>query len=500
MSYRIDRWLNRVSMYRLVSICLSVMWLVSITLGLVGAVDFSPFSLIVSGLVLIGATYLSNLLFGLLFGIRTHNESSYITALILFFIFSPTLELRGLMTLALIGMIASISKHILTIRGRHVFNPAAVATVIISLTGLAYASWWVATPVLLPLTLIFTVLILYKTRRFALGLIFLAVAVSIVLIIILSYGTPLIEAMVLLVSWPFLFFVGFMLTEPLTLPPKKWQQVVEAGLVGVLFALPISIGSFVVTPAVALIIGNVFAFIFSQRRELALTFVSRRSLTPTADEFVFSVDKKLAFEAGQYMEITTPHSHKDGRGLRRSFSLTSAPGESSVKFGVKFYNPSSSFKTALRKLETGTTIFGTTIGGDFTLPNDSTEPLLFVAGGIGITPFVSHLQYLQKNNESRDIVLVYAVSSGDEIAYATIIQQSAVKVVIVTKSNKSLSTKNWTLINTSRLTKEVLRSAAPDITTRTAYVSGPPLFVKEAKHHLKKLGVKKIKSDYFTGY
>ncbi|MBC7868610.1 oxidoreductase [Candidatus Saccharibacteria bacterium] len=500
MSNRIDNWLNRVSMYRLVSISLSVMWLSAVVLALAGALDFTPFSLIVSGLVLVGASYLSNRLFGLLFGVRAHDESSYISALILFFIFSPSLELRGLMTLALIGMIASVSKYILTIRGRHIFNPAAIAAVIISLTGLAFASWWVAAPSLLPITLIFALLILHKTRRFTLGLVFLAVAAALVLIIILSYGTPFIEALRLLVLWPFLFFVGFMLSEPLTLPPKKWQQVVEAGLVGVLFALPISIGSFAVTPAVALIVGNVFAFIFSLRRELALTFVSRQNLTPTTDEFVFSLDKELPFKAGQYMEITIPHNRKDGRGLRRSFSLTSVPGESSVKFGVKFYNPSSSFKTAFRKLQTGTIIFGTTVGGDFTLPSDSKKPLLFIAGGIGITPFISHLQYLQKIKEPRDIVLIYIVNSTDEIAYFDIIRNLNVKVFVITKSNKVLSVKNWTLINAPSLTKELLRSTVPDVTTRTAYVSGPPPLVKDAKRHLKRLRVKKIKSDYFTGY
>ncbi len=500
MSYWIDYWLNRVSMYRLLSICLSMMWAMSLLLSILGIIDFAPLALIVGGLVIVGTTYLSSRLFGWLFGIRPHGESSYISALILFFIFTPTLELRGIMALGLIGMIASLSKYILTISGRHVFNPAAIAAVVIGLTGLAFASWWVATPSLLPITLLSTLLILYKTRRFALGLSFLAVSLPLVLIMLISNGVPIAEAVTLLMSWPFLFFVGFMLSEPLTLPPKKWQQIIEACIVGVLFAVPIHIGSFATTIAISLIIGNIVAYIFSKRRVLELTLTNRHKLTPTTEEFVFSLDKNLSFEAGQYMEIAIPHKHKDGRGLRRSFSIASPPNESSVKFGVKFYDPSSSFKKELNNLSLDTIIFATTIGGDFTLPKNSNSPLLFIAGGIGITPFISHLLYLKQQKQSRDIILVYAVSNIDEVAYIDTLKNAAIKVIIVTKSDKAPSLTDWTLINESYLTKEILKDAVPDIALRTAYVSGPPQLVNITKKNLRKLGVKKVKSDYFTGY
>lgn len=492
--------LNRVSMYRLMSIALTSLWVVSLGLSLIGTISHTPLAIILSSAVLFISVYISGLLFAMLFGRRIHGESSYITAFILFFIFTPTVEPGGLLALVLVGMVASASKFLLVIHGRHVFNPAAIAACLISLTGLSFATWWVATPPLIPATLIFSLAILYKTRQLLTGLTFLAIATTLVLLTVLSYGTSLQDSLSLLLSsWPLLFFVGFMLSEPLTLPRKRWQQIVEAGIVAVLFALPIHIGAFSMSPALSLIIGNIIAFAFSRRRAISLTLQDSRTLTPTSHELIFQPSAPVSFEAGQYGEITLPHSKKDARGERRMFSIASAPEDSTIRFGVKFYEPSSSFKAALQSLPSGSVIQSTGTYGSFTLPKDPTSPLLFIAGGIGITPFISHLLHIKNLNQTRDIVLIYAVTTMDEIAYITILREANIRVIIVTESNMT-PIKGWTYINQPYITKEMLSNAVADITSRHAYISGPPTMVTAMKQYLKQLRVKKIKTDYFTGY
>jgi ferredoxin-NADP reductase len=309
------------------------------------------------------------------------------------------------------------------------------------------------------------------------------------------------ESLVLWLSWPILFFSSFMLTEPLTLPGKKWQQILEAAVVAVLFAVPINIGDFSTSPALALVIGNLIAFGFTRRQKVTLTFVEQKQLTPTTHEFIFTSHTPQQYAAGQYLEIRVPHKHDDFRGSRRSFSITSAPGEETVRLGVKFYEPSSTFKKALRVLKKGAVIESTGIRGDFTLPKDRLKPLLYVAGGIGITPFVSHLQALKRRKEVRDIVLFYAISSLDELAYKDILESAGIKVCIITKTNQRLTLpKNWVHINEPFITKEVLASYIPDVSARTAYVSGPPLMIDGVKKQLKQLRVTHIKTDYFIGY
>jgi ferredoxin-NADP reductase len=476
------------------------MWGFSIFLTLLGLLPFSPIAMIVSGIILVVTSYLSNVLFAWLFGVRPHSESSYISALILFFLFSPSLGMADMTALALAAALASGSKYLLAVRGRHIFNPAALATVIISVTGLAYATWWIATPILLPITAVFAFLILYKTRRLLLGAVFLALAIPLILANYLLNEQSLIEAVLALPSWPLLFLVGFMLSEPLTLPPRRWQQLTVGIIVAILFAVPFHIVGVSGSPALALVAGNVVAFLLARRQKLQLTFKRVAQLTPTISEYSFSSDTQIHFTAGQYMEITVPHPHKDGRGIRRVFSIVSAPGDSVIRFGIKMYERPSSFKRTLTALQDGDIIDATSVAGDFVLPKDAGIPLLFIAGGIGITPFISHLLALEQQKQHRDITLIYMVSDIDDMAYVSIIKGAGVRVIIVTKTNKAMPVASWIHHNGQRLTNDDVIRYIPDAPNRHAYISGPPAMVDSMKHAVRQTGVKHVKSDYFTGY
>jgi ferredoxin-NADP reductase len=200
------------------------------------------------------------------------------------------------------------------------------------------------------------------------------------------------------------------------------------------------------------------------------------------------------------MEITVPHAPKDSRGIRRTFSIVAAPGATDITFGVRMYDKSSSFKTALKSLHKGAVIHATTVGGDFILPKQPNTPLLFIAGGIGITPFISHLLALQQQHETRDIVLVYSVSSMDDLAYVDLLRSTGIRVIVVTQSNERLPVNSWQHVNKQRISTELFDELIPDTRTRRVYVSGPPAIVDRTKQIMKRLGVPSVTSDYFTGY
>lgn len=487
-------------MYRLLSITLTSLWVLGVCLAQLNLLPYSPIAMIASAAVLVLSAYGFNVLFGWLFGVKTHNESSFITAFILFFLFSPSVALADLAALALVAMIAMGSKYVLALHGRHIFNPAAISAVIIGLLGITYATWWVATPILLPATLLFAFLILYKTRRVTLGLIFLTTAIPLILVASIINGQTLPSAIAFLPSWPLLFFVGFMLSEPLTLPPRKWQRYLVGVVVAILFSIPIDVGALSGTPALALVIGNTIGFLFTQKRHIQLAFKGRNRLSSTSEEYVFEVKQPINYIPGQYMEITVPHKHKDGRGLRRIFSIVGTPGESTVRFGIKMYARPSSFKSALRTLSPGATITATGIGGDFVLPKQPETPLLFIAGGIGITPFISHLLYLQHRQQNRDIVLVYSVSTVEDLAYTDVLKDSGIQVIVVSKSEKPLPQSSWIHHNEQYVTGNDLIHYIPDISLRSAYISGPPQMVDSTKEILHQLNLRHVTCDYFTGY
>ncbi|AMM18842.1 hypothetical protein AX769_00145 [Frondihabitans sp. PAMC 28766] len=385
----LDSLTGRVTMYRLVLMGLLLVLVESLVVSLLGKIAYQPLPILVSAAVAVLATVISGRLVALIFRVKPHTESSIVTGLILTFLFTPFLTAQSLGWLAVAGVIASVSKYVLAGRGRHIFNPAAVAAVVMSIAvPSVFPSWWVGAPWILPVVVIVAFVILHRTRHLSMGIVFFVVATAVVTLESMSNGST--SSMALqnaLLSSPVVFFAGIMLSEPLTLPPRRWQQLVLAVVVGVLFGVPFHFGRVFGTYELALVIGNLLAFFAGQRGGIRLAFAGRRQLTPNTWELSFTPRRPVRFAAGQFMELSLPHAKADVRGQRRTFSIASgAQDHDVVRFGLTTSVPSSSFKTALLSLEPGTEIAATSVGGDFTLPLDSSRALLLVAGGIGITP------------------------------------------------------------------------------------------------------------------
>ncbi|MEO5950517.1 MAG: FAD-dependent oxidoreductase [Candidatus Saccharimonadales bacterium] len=497
----LDNLLGKVTMYRLLTLSLLVLLATSLLLGLIGYLPYSPISLLLTSLLLVGSSYGSNKLFGLIFGIRPQGESAIITGLILALILAPLSSIADVAPLILIAVVATASKYILTFRGRHIFNPAGVGALFATLSGVGYVIWWVASPALLPVTVVVSLLILYKTRHLKLGGLFLLIAVGLITIHNIMAGDSIGTAIVtVFTSWPVIYFAGVMLSEPLTLPPRRWQQLTVVSIVAILFSTSITIGSVSMTPQLALIIGNIVAFAWGTRRAVKMSFAEKLQLTPTSYEFVLkSIGPMPIHIAGQYMELTLPHEKPDSRGQRRMFTITSSPSDDDIRFGIKIPERHSSFKKTLFNLPANAYVSATKISGDFILPGDLKVPLLWIAGGIGITPFVSYVRQLIHDKQSRDITLLYSASSIQEIAYLDLLRGSGVKIIIVTPDEVQTYS-DIAYIKSPYITHEIMDTSIPDIKERQVYISGPPIMVNHTKTIAKSLGARSVKTDYFTGY
>src|SRR4051812_34213512 len=111
--------------------------------------------------------------------------------------------------------------------------------------------------------------------------------------------------------------------------------------------------------------------------------------------FFFRPEKPVQYTAGQFTELYLPHNNPDKRGIKRWFTISSSPSEELLSITTKFTpEKGSSFKETLRKLVPGTEVHLEEPMGDFVLPKLIQTPLIFVAGGIGITPFHSILEWL----------------------------------------------------------------------------------------------------------
>lgn len=479
--------LTHVPMYPLVGGSLGVLVVAAVALAASGNLFVSPLAIAASTAVLVIVSAATSFGLGKLYGAASHLPSAVITALILTLILTPTSDAQVLLQYALIALIAQASKYVVTFRARHVFNPAAFGAFVGGLVGLPYASWWVGTPALFGLLAVAAFLVLYKTRQVQLGLVALVVGVSVAV----GMGSPI---WTVLASYPLLFMVGFMLSEPLTLPPLQRQKIVLGALVGLLVAAPFSIGWFHSSPEFALLVGNVVAFCFAykQRRNLGLVLRERHDLTPTVQEIVLESERPLVFQPGQYVELTIMGGVPDARGFRRSFSVTSVPHSNTLTLGVKFAEQGSAFKRWLDGLPIGSRVQSTGITGDFIWPSDKTEKLLLVAGGIGITPFISQLRTYA--SEKRDVVLLYFVREPAEAAYRDVLDELDIEVHYFADHDPSVP-----FHDSQKLDRELLETYVPDSKQRSAYVSGSPQMVAEAVEVLRG-NVRHIKTDHFSGY
>ncbi len=505
----IDDILNRITMYRLVLYALSALAVISFTLSVAKIIPATPLALFQSLVVLLFVSYVSNFLFSKIFHAQLNTESQWISAFILFFIIEPGTSLSLLWIPALAACIAMSSKYLFAIGKKHIFNPVAITLVILALFGRGEAIWWVGNPIFSTIIFFLGILILRKLRHFELFFGFAVSALLAMLYFGLTNGMVAIDVIKSgLLSWPLLFFGVFMLTEPQTTPPTRISRVLYGVLVGLLFGLPfhLALFGFVIysSPALALVLGNLVSYIISPKQKLILYLKEKKEIAQNTFQFVFSSKQKLQFAAGQYLEWTLPHKNGDSRGSRRYFTIASSPTEETINLGIKYSpNASSSFKKALVAMDPQTFITASQLSGEFVLPKNKKKKLVFIAGGIGVTPFRSMIKYLLDTNEKRDIVLFYSNKTFAEIAYRDIFEEARLKLGI--KTIYTLTDPNtppsWEG-KRGYVTAEMIKEEAPDFLEREFYISGPHGMVTTFEEALGKMGVpeRQIKIDFFPGF
>ena len=488
MFKRTQDFLDRLTMYKLILIGLRILAAAALVLSYFGVLSYAS-TAILSGMlaILLITCTASNYLLGKLYRLPVHHESAIITALILFFVLAAPSKPYEWVGIVFAGIVAMASKYIVIHRGAAIFNPAAFGVLAASLLGIGYGSWWIARPELFIPVFLVGLMILAKLRRFELFGAFFFPALFLVMFSLVGSDTNISQAFVTAVTlYPLVFLGTVMLTEPGTMPATRNKRLIYGGIVGLVLGSQLDAGFFSASPHAALLIGNVFTLVASRRVSTRMKFVGKIRMSPTTYDFAFEPDRKVAFIPGQYIELTLPGIKTDNRGQRRTFTVASSPDDKYLHFGIKFSEPGSWFKKKMLALTPGSEIVGNHVAGDFVLPGDSKIPVVFVAGGIGITPFISMMRSLFSDSKTRDITLYYFAHDTDEIVYKDVLKKArahGIKVVLQAGTRSELSDKD-------------IRSHGDAY----FYIAGPPGLVGAYKARLSNLRVKRIIVDYFTGY
>lgn len=224
---------------------------------------------------------------------------------------------------------------------------------------------------------------------------------------------------------------------------------------------------------------------------MKLRLIEKKKEIKDIVSFIFKPEKTFKWRAGQYLIYKVEHDNKDLRGKMRFFTISSSPFEKNLVLTTRIFakNPSS-FKNALSNLKIGSEIEVKGPDGDLFI-DDINKNYIFVAGGVGITPFRSIIKHLAHKNLKVKINLLYA-NKDSIFLFKDELEESALRLKI----------KISYFIYPNKITPKDIRDLKPNLKKTIFFISGPEKMIYKIKELLNSLGVKdeNIKEDYFTGY
>ena len=220
-----------------------------------------------------------------------------------------------------------------------------------------------------------------------------------------------------------------------------------------------------------------------------LTLTSKENLAGNVWAFRFEADTPTSWTPGQFIRIELPHDNPDDEGTKRWFTISSTPHEGYIQITTRVTD--TTFKQALAALPIGGTInLVEQPDGDFVW-QESEKPLVFIAGGIGITPFYS---MLKARGHSGQPVLATLIYNGrtDELPF---------KVEFEEASRRHPEFKVHYVIG-EQLTTEKLTELVPNISSSQVYISGAESMVEALGKQLEESGLANdnLHQDFFPHY
>lgn len=223
---------------------------------------------------------------------------------------------------------------------------------------------------------------------------------------------------------------------------------------------------------------------------MILTLISKQHLVDNVWAFRFQPGEPMIWTAGQFVRVELPHDNPDKEGTKRWFTNSAAPFEGILQITTRVTD--STFKQGLSKLDEGSTALQLLDPpeGDFVW-QDTDMPIVFIAGGIGVTPFHSILKQRAHDKLPLNVTLVYGSRTADVPFKDEIAEWQA--------SDANL--KVHYVVGTP-LTPESLTTSVPDLNASLVYLSGPEPMVESFGDALKAHGLPEpqLKQDFFPNY
>ncbi len=243
---------------------------------------------------------------------------------------------------------------------------------------------------------------------------------------------------------------------------------------------------------------------------MKLKLVKKQDEAKGTKSFFWETESAVSWFPGQYFYYTLPTlKYPDTRGSTRHFTISSSPTEGSTLRLTTRIREESGFKKTLDELPTGVEVEGQGPEGTFILDeHEKGKNHVFLAGGIGITPFRAFIKYNIDKNLQIPMHLIYSNSVPEEIAFRAEFEDWAKNFpffkLSMTVSKPEESKEPWSGL-TGRIDENLIKSLNTKYNipnTATWWLCGPPAFIDAVEQTVGKLGITSdhIRSEKFTGY
>lgn len=222
---------------------------------------------------------------------------------------------------------------------------------------------------------------------------------------------------------------------------------------------------------------------------------------PNTKSFYFEKPENFQFSPGQYIYLTLPLlKYPDPRGATRHFTLSISPTEAKDTLRITCrIREESGFKKTLDSLQKGTIVEIEGPTGTFILDKKTVKPQVFLAGGIGITPFRSFIKYNLDKNLKIPMYLLYS-NKDDNFAFGSELKKWDKEKNFINVS--FINTSKSGHLDSSKIKNQLTSWRLPSESLVTWWVVGPPPFVTAMEEALAALSISPlyIRTEKFTGY
>ncbi len=218
--------------------------------------------------------------------------------------------------------------------------------------------------------------------------------------------------------------------------------------------------------------------------------------------FSFTKPEGFVFTAGQSIDMTlVDPPETDAEGNTRAYSLCSAPHEADLQVAMRMRD--TAFKRVLGSLPVGAAVRIEGPFGSFCLHEDTTRPAVFLAGGIGVTPFRSMVLDARERGLPHTIYLFYSNRRPEDAAFLRELSElrTSTFVFVPTMTNAGESQEVWTG-ETGYITASMLQKYVVGNTRPVFYLAGPEPMVTAMRAMLQSAGVSgdDVRFEEFSGY